>query len=142
MRTSADNESLPQEVSDNMPRKCTEVFPSPRDSGALTATISSSRKLERSTASVHDTDYRNSLRYRNIYIERHDPPVELVRRATRIISRPRASPEIDDATIQKLRGKSRGLQNEAEKEIVQQLGPHIIPAIDDLPDQRLARNAD
>ena len=91
---------------------------------------------------MHDTDYRNSLRYRNVYIERHDPPVELVRRATKIISRPRASPEMDDATIQKLRCKSRGLQNEAKEEIIQQLGPHIIPAMDDLPDPRLARNAD
>ena len=139
-RSSANNESLLEEVLDNMPRKTTDVLPSPDNT--LNSIISSSRKSEKSTASVSDTDYRNSLRYRNIYIERENPPMELVRRATRIISRPRASPEMDDATIQKLREKSRKLQNEAEEEIIQQLGPHIIPAMDEIPDQRLARNAD
>jgi hypothetical protein len=140
-RTSADNGSLPQEVSDNMPRKPTEVFPSPRDSEASTALISS-RKSERSAASVHDTDYRQSLRYRNIYIERQDPSMELVRRATRIISRPRASPEIDDATIQTLRATSRRMQDEAEEDIVKQFAPRIIPAMDGVPDQRLEMHSD
>ncbi len=123
-----------------MPRKITEVLPSPDDS--VNSTISSSRKSERSTASVHDADYHHSLRYRDIYIEREDPPMELMRRAERIISRPRASPEMDDATIQKLRGKSRKLRNEAEDVIIKQLAPHIIPAMDEIPDQRLAMNAD
>src|SRR5205085_7093131 len=113
----------------------------------FSSNVSSSRrsekpKSEKSSATVHDPDYRNSLRYRNIYIEREDPLTELVRQATRIISRPRASPEMDDATIQELRDKSRKLQNEAENEIVRQLGRHIIPAIDEIPDQRLARNPD
>jgi hypothetical protein len=137
-RSLTDNETLLREVSDNMPRKPTEVLPSPGDS--FNSIVSSSRKSERSAASVHDTNYRDFLRYRNIYIERENPPVELMHRAKRIISRPRASPEMDDAAIQKLRDKSRRLQNEAEEEIVQQLGPHIIPAMDEIPDQRLVRN--
>jgi hypothetical protein len=123
-----------------MPHKTTDALPSPDNTS--NSIISSSRKSEKSTASVHDTDYGISLRYRNIYIERKDPPTELVRRATRIISRPRASPEMDDATVQKLRDKSRKLRNEAENEIAQQLARHIIPAMDEIPDQRLARNAD
>jgi len=91
---------------------------------------------------VHDTDYHQSLRYRNIYIEREDPPLELVRRADRIISRSRTSPELDDATIQKLKEKSRKLRNEAEDVIIKQLAPHLIPAMDEIPDQRLEMNAD
>jgi hypothetical protein len=73
---------------------------------------------------------------------REDPPVELMQRANRIISRPRVSPEMDDATVQKLRDKSRKLENEGEEDIVQQLGPYIIPAMDEVPDPRLARNTD
>jgi hypothetical protein len=125
-------------VSDDTPRKTADVLPSPSD--ILKSTISS-RESVTSAASASDTDYRkNSLRYRNIYIEREDPPMELVRRATRIISRRRASPEIDDAVIQKLRDKSRKLQDEGEEEIIQQLAPDIIPAMKEIPDQRLAQS--
>ena len=123
-----------------MPRKTAEVLPSPDDS--FNSVVSSSRRSERSTASVHDTDYHQALRYRNIYIEREDPPVELIRRATRIISRPRVSPEMDDATVQRLRDKSRKLRNEAEDIITKQFGSHIIPAMDEIPDPRLEMNAD
>ncbi|MCJ1246810.1 hypothetical protein MMC30_004019 [Trapelia coarctata] len=49
---------------------------------------------------------------------------------------------MDDATAQKLKNKSRKLENEGEKDIIQQLGPYIIPAMNELPDPRLARNAD
>jgi hypothetical protein len=139
-RTSADNKNLLQEVSDNMSRKPAEGLASPGDS--FSSIASSLRKLERSAASVHDIDYHQSLRYRNIYIEREDPLVELMRRAERIISRPRASLEMDDIAAKRLKDKARRLRNNGEKDIVQQLAPHIIPAIDDVPDQRLARNAD
>ena len=49
---------------------------------------------------------------------------------------------MDDATVQKLRDKSRKLENEGEEDIVQQLGPYIIPAMDEVSDPRLTRNAD
>src|ERR1700722_14047432 len=89
-RISLDNKG---EVSDDMPRKTADVLPSPSDTPK--SIISFSGKSVKSAASASDTDYRqNSLRYRNIYIERDDPPLELIRRATRIISRRRASPEI------------------------------------------------
>jgi hypothetical protein len=139
-RRSTENEAQIQELSDNMPPKPAEVLPSPDTS--FESIISTSRKSEASAASVRDSDYHQSLRYRNIYIERDDPPVELMRRATRIISRPRASPEMDDATAQGLRHTARRLRSEAEEELVQQLAPDIIPAMNRLPDQRLARNAD
>ena len=141
-RSSADNKTLFGEVSDDMPRKVGDVLPSPSDSFSFNSNISSSRKTEKSTASVHDTDYRNSLRYRNIYINHNDPSVELVRRATRIISRSRASPEMDDPTVQELRNTARRLENEAEDVIVQQLAPGIVPAMKRVPDSRLASNAD
>jgi hypothetical protein len=54
---------------------------------------------------------------------REDPPVELMQKTNRIISRPRVSPEMDDATVQKLRDKSRKLENEGEEDIVQQTRP-------------------
>ncbi|KAK5562020.1 hypothetical protein LTR43_012384, partial [Exophiala xenobiotica] len=123
-----------------MPRKVPAVLPSPDNS--FEGSISTSRKSEKSAASVHDTDYRQSLRYCNIYVEREKAPVELMRRAHRIISRSRTSPEMDDAAIQELKDTSRELQDEAEEEIIQQLAPQIIPSMKKIPDQRLARNAD
>jgi molecular chaperone GrpE (heat shock protein) len=128
-------------MSDDIPRKTADFLPSPSD--IFKSTISSSKKSVKSAASVSDTDYRkNSSRYRNIYIERERPPTELIRRAMRIISRRRESPEMDDAAIQKLRDRSRKLQDESEKKIVQQLARHIIPAMDEISDERLAGNAD
>ena len=47
---------------------------------------------------------------------------------------------MDDTTLQELRDKSRKLQNEAENEVAQRLASHIIPAMDEIPDQGLARN--
>lgn len=128
------------EATDAMPRKPSAVLPSPDDSFERTTT--SSRKSERTTASVHDSDYHQSLSYRNIYIDREDPPAELMRRANRIISRQRASPEMDDATVQKLKERSRRIRNEAEDVIVKQLAPHLIPAMDEVPDRRLEMNSD
>ena len=49
---------------------------------------------------------------------------------------------MDDATVQKLKDKARRLRNEAEDVIIKQLGSHIIPAMDELPDSRLEMNAD
>lgn len=94
-----------------------------------------------SAASVRDANYRDSLAYRHIYINREDPPVELMRRAHKIISRPRTSPEIDDQTAQQLIKTSRRIKNDSEEVIVQQLAPDIIPAMKLVPDQRLTSNA-
>ncbi|KAK5214666.1 hypothetical protein LTR72_012183, partial [Exophiala xenobiotica] len=133
-RASTENEHRLPETSLNMPRKVPAVLPSPDNS--FEGSISTSRKSEKSAASVHDTDYRQSLRYCNIYVEREKAPVELMRRAHRIISRSRTSPEMDDAAIQELKDTSRELQDEAEEEIIQQLAPQIIPSMKKIPDQR------
>lgn len=123
-----------------MPRQGgADVLPSPGDS--FTSAGASSKKSDRSTASVNDPNYRDSLRRRNIFIEAEDPPLELMLRARRIISRERTSPEMDESTAQKLRNTIRKVQNEGEDEMIRQLAPSIIPAIDILPDHRLARNS-
>ncbi|MCJ1471558.1 hypothetical protein MMC13_000198 [Lambiella insularis] len=139
-RASTENEVRLSEALLKMPRKLPAVLPSPDNS--FEGSISTSRKFEKSAANVHDTDYRDSLNYRNIYIECEYPPTELMRRANRLISRSRLSPEMDDATIQKLKDKSRKLQNEAEDKTIKQLAPHILPAMAEIPDQRLEMNAD
>jgi len=54
---------------------------------------------------------------------REGPQVESKQRANRIISCPRVSSKMDDATVQKLRDKSRKLENEGEEDIVQQTRP-------------------
>ncbi|KAL9044599.1 MAG: hypothetical protein Q9214_002276, partial [Letrouitia sp. 1 TL-2023] len=129
-----------QKLSDDMPRNTAAVLPSPGVSFENTTSIS--RKSERSAASVHDTDYRQCMHYRNIYIEREDPPVKLMQRARRIISRPRISPEMNDDTAEGIRLTARRLQDEGEDKIIKQLVPDIIPALSRVPDQRLEMNSD
>ncbi|KIX97459.1 uncharacterized protein Z520_06911 [Fonsecaea multimorphosa CBS 102226] len=136
-RTSTENEPRLSVESVNMPRHPTPMLPSPNNSSPSTI----SRTSEKSAVSVTDTDYRQSLGYRNIYINRIDPPAELMKRAKRIISRSRASPEIDDATAQGLIAISRRVENDSEDVIIQQLAPGIIPAMNKVPDSRLASNA-
>jgi hypothetical protein len=87
---SIENKAQHLVATDTMPRKPDSALLSPEDNSDRATTVS--RKSDRSAASVHDSDYRQSLRQRNIYVNREDPPPELMRRARRIISRPRASP--------------------------------------------------
>ncbi|EXJ85477.1 hypothetical protein A1O1_05841 [Capronia coronata CBS 617.96] len=49
---------------------------------------------------------------------------------------------MDDVTVQKLRDKCRRLRNEAESVIINELARDIIPAMKELPDQRLGRSTD
>ena len=49
---------------------------------------------------------------------------------------------MDDATVQNLKERSRRIRNEAEDVIVKQLAPHLIPAMDEVPDRRLKMNSD
>lgn len=87
---------------------------------------------------VNDSDYRESLSYRNIYIEYAKPPVELMQRATEVIERPRESSRMDNATSQDLIESIRGLQS-ANEDAIKELAPKIIPAISRGLDGRLAR---
>lgn len=136
-QNSSVDESLQAEASTS--RKPQIALPSSRSSFA--GTDATSKRSERTTASVHDADYHGSLHKRNIFIEREDPLPELMRRAHGIISRPRASPEMDDAEVRKLKEKSRRYRNDAEDTIVQQMAPILIPAINEVPDRKLEMNA-
>ncbi|RMZ80666.1 hypothetical protein DV738_g2675, partial [Chaetothyriales sp. CBS 135597] len=127
-----------QPVGVDMPPR-PSALPSPSDS--FDRTTSSSRKSDRSTASVHDSDYRSSLRHRNIYINRDDPPKHLLQHAQRIIARPRASPEMDDEAVRRIIKVGKAMEEEAEDVMVQQFASDIIPAMKRIPDARLTANA-
>ncbi|KAK5203172.1 hypothetical protein LTR41_011086 [Exophiala xenobiotica] len=80
-----------------------------------------------STASVQDLDYRQSVRYRDIFIKSEDPPPELMRSAQTLISRSRSSPEIDDANIKSLMKASQEMLDNAGDQITQQMVPNTKP---------------
>ncbi|KIW58743.1 hypothetical protein PV05_03241 [Exophiala xenobiotica] len=84
-RASPENEAQLLEVSANMHRKPAPVSSSPGNT--FESPVSTSRKSEKSTTSVYVSDYRVSLSYRSIFVERENPPPELMRRAQRLISR-------------------------------------------------------
>ena len=60
-----------------------------------------SNQSKKTTADINDTDYGYSLRLRNIFIDPESPPSELLTRAKKIISRARASPELNESVIRK-----------------------------------------
>lgn len=121
------------EVFDDTPSKSTVGF----SSNSSGTPPSASSETKSSGMSARDSKYRKALGYRNIYIEREDPPVEIMRRAHMIISHQRESPEIDDVTTQKVKDVSLRLQNRAEDVILMLLAPYVIPAISD---QRLEQS--
>lgn len=87
-------------------------------------------------ASVRDSDYHESLALRNIYIERVEPPSELMRRAREIMAHRGAGPQADDATAQVLVRIARTLRCENEDTIIGSLSPII-----HVPDERLAMSS-
>ena len=120
-----------------MPQKATVPLPSPVQSSNRTATTS--RKSERSSSGIHDTDYRrNALRLRGIYINESEPPLELLQRARRTTERQRASPEMDDSQVRRVQQAARGMEDAPEDNITQILAPRLFPAIRELNDPRLA----
>lgn len=130
-----DQETLLQELADSMSHQHAGIFPSPVDS--IVIPDSSTRRSVTTSASVNDKDYRDSLRYRNIYIEKKDPPSELLRKANEIISRNRESSEIDDSFAQEIRDVVRKLRNQSGDQVIDQLGPAIVPAMTKIPDKNL-----
>lgn len=126
-----------------MPGKDAAPLPSPRDSLEARAVVTSeSKRSDRSTASTRDPDYHKSLGFRNIHVDVEDPPEELMQRARRVVTRPRASPEIDDETAEKMKRHSRRLRTAAEDIIIKQLASQLIPAMTEVSDPRLEMNSD
>ena len=100
----------------------------PEDSGSKLTVAT--EKSEKTAASVHDTDYRKSLSLRNIHIE-------IVRRAQRILSRDRSSPELDDQTVEGMKRRLRKLRNANKEKLTWQFAYKLTSAMEDLPDDRL-----
>ncbi|OAL28680.1 hypothetical protein AYO20_09404 [Fonsecaea nubica] len=125
-------------VLDNMAPPPTTVFSF--SNSTFERMTTPSRKSGGPSASVHDSNYRESLRRRNIYINRDHPPAELMKRARTIISTERKSPGMNDKTAQGLVATSRKVENQPEADIMRTLAPGIIPAMNVLPDERLASN--
>ena len=119
----------------NMAQKQGALPLSPDKSWIVPSSLS--KKSGKSTASVHDQDYRTSLVARNIFIDKVDPPAQVIQQAKRIVSRSRSSPEPDTPTLDDLKRTLRKLQDAGEDKLVRQAAGQIIPAMDKVPDDRL-----
>ena len=83
-------------------------------------------------------NFRTALGQRNIYIADEDPPTQLLTRATKIISEPHESSEMDDATALELRRIAKSMATEGEDTIIRKLGDRFFPSMNEVPDQKLA----
>lgn len=92
----------------------------------------------RLVANVRDATFRDSLEYRNVYINSEAPPVRLMRRAEEIIRRPRMSPEMDDAFALAVKDTAHCMETMEEERLVDNLVPMMIPRMRDLPSKKLA----
>lgn len=108
------------------------------DNSSISAPTASTRSSAMVAVDVNDSDYRESLSLRGIYIERTKPPVELRQRATEVTGWPRGSLQMDNAASQDLVSTIHRLQTANEDEL-KELTPKIIPAIGRDLDERLAR---
>ena len=98
------------------------------------ATTASSQK---STASVHDTDYRETLEQYNVFVPGKALPTEIKQEVEEWVFRVRESPDLDDAFIEHLKEITKGLQNKGEEEVRNQLGVQVIPCYSTPPDKRM-----
>lgn len=90
----------------------------------LTESSRSSKRSDKTTASVTDANYRDSLR-----------------RARNTISRQRTSPEMDGATIAELNKKRREIQDKGEDEFIRQVAGSVVPGLNTLPNPKLTRSS-
>lgn len=91
----------------------------------------------KSTASVHDTDYRETLAKHNVNVPGDIPSRAFKEKVESMVFRLRDTPQLDDAAIERLRETMRDLQNKGEKEVKSKLGAKIIPGYDAPSDKRL-----
>lgn len=117
-----------------MTLKSAEVFPLRSDTLSRVGTTCG--RFAATAASVNDSDYHESLAKRNIYIERIDPPLELMLRARGIMANRRAGPQVDNAAVQKLVRVARTLRSANEGSIRSALS-----ATFHVPDERLEMSA-
>ena len=104
---------------------------------ASQGTSQSQKTKDSGTASVTDSNYRETLGHYNIAIEDETAPTEVVQQAIRMFSRSRDSPEPDDLTVNDLRDLMRTIKDADEDMVMRKIAGIIVPAIDKLPDDRL-----
>lgn len=98
------------------------------------ATTASSQKT---TASVHDLDYRETLEQYNVFVPGKALPTELKQEVEEWVFRVRESPDLDDAFTEHLREIRKGLQNKGEEEVRSELGAKVIPCYSTPRDKRM-----
>ncbi|KFY01559.1 hypothetical protein V490_00848 [Pseudogymnoascus sp. VKM F-3557] len=110
-----------------------------REYHSIDAPSVSTRSSVMVAVDVHDSDYRESLGYYNIYIQCMEPPMELMHRAKWVIDRPRESPRMGDAAVQELMWTIGRLQTADEDAVKEQLAPKIVPAVSQALEKKLSR---
>ncbi|KAL8728484.1 MAG: hypothetical protein Q9166_005382 [cf. Caloplaca sp. 2 TL-2023] len=129
------------DLSSSRRRKPSNIMPANYHLPSPGSSNGSSKRSDKTTASVADANYRTSLRHRNVRIEAEYPLPELMQRAQEITQRPRMSPEMDDRTFKELMKIRREIQDKGEDELIRQIAPFVIPGFNTLPNSKLARSS-
>ena len=128
----------PENLVDPLLQKTSEAMPSIA-MGQISTEIAPSGYT---SAGVRATNFRESLSYRNIYINHTDASSELVRRAKEIITTERSTREkIDDATAQELAVTARNLETGTAQDLIKQFGADLIPTMRKIPHRSLQSSA-
>lgn len=129
----ADREDLLQSPSENIPPPSAREFILRHERCSTNALAITNR----ASWVVGSSKYRELLGKYNIHITDGDPPPKVVEAAMEIISPPKSSFEMDDATAGELRLKLQSLVSKNEDVFVRQMGPRLFPAMDNVPDPTL-----
>ena len=114
----------------NMSQLPTPEFTTRSLSRALTTSSS------KSSASVHDFDYRETLKDFNNYVPGKPPPPGIKQEAEKIVFRRRGTPELENGVIDQLKETIRDCQNKGEGDVRFSLRARIIPGYSTLSDKR------
>lgn len=118
--------------------KSSQINSAQRPPSSPSLSNESSMDSAMTAASATHNNYRAFLGFRNIHIQKVDPPAELMQRAQEIISRPRKSREMNEKTFKKLMKTRDDLQDENETVLINRMAPSIIPGYNQAVDSRLA----
>lgn len=98
------------------------------------------QKNPKSATGIRAPQFRYLLGKRNIFINTTDPSPELVKRAKEIITNKALFPEMDDALAKELEGKAWQLETKPGEDLITELFTPLIPALERVPYQSLARS--
>lgn len=111
------------------------------DDHSISNPTASTRSSAMVAVDINDSKYRVYLGYRNIYIERAEPPIELMQRAREVIRLPREYPKMNDAAAQELIRIIKRLQTADEDAFNKGLVSNIVPDISQVFEDRLERGS-